>query len=110
MSKYYGVIGYVHTEETKPGVFEEIEVERTYKGDVLNYTKRWENGEGINKNINISNQISIVADTYAYAHIGEMRYLQWMNNYWEITSITVEYPRLVLSIGGVYSGKQMETE
>lgn len=109
MPKYYGKIGYIHTEETTPGVWEEVPVERVYSGDVLEYTRRYDTGEGINKNLNISNQISIVADPYAFGHLSEIRYIKWMNAVWEVTSIKLEYPRLILSIGGVYNGQQITT-
>ena len=35
MAKFYGVIGYITTEETKPGVWEEKITERKYAGELL---------------------------------------------------------------------------
>jgi len=55
-------------------------------------------------NLNISNTISILADPYAFKNIGYMKCIEWMGTLWEISSIDISYPRMVLSIGGVYNG------
>lgn len=105
--KYYGKIGYVTLAETSPGVWTESVTERTYCGDVTRKSFRWQNNsEKLNDDIDISNTISIVADPYAFEHFGDMRYVTWMNSKWNISSVEVQYPRLILSIGGVYNGKQ----
>ena len=107
MAKYYGTIGYALTTETAPGVWEEQILEKEYYGDVLQYTKRYQNTEHVNDDIDISNRISIVADPYAFQNFIFIRYVTWMGVKWKVLSVSVEYPRLVLSIGGVYT---VETE
>ena len=102
--KYSGKIGYVETVETEPGVWEAQVTERFYKGDVTRYGRRRENNsESTNDNININNQISIVSDSYAANHLQFMKYAEFMGCKWTITSVDVDYPRLTLSLGGVYS-------
>lgn len=110
MAKFYGAIGYVFdTESTDhPSVITEEPVERFYKGDLIKNNRRLENSEELNDNISISNQISIVADPYAYSHIFAMRYVKWMGGVWKISTVDVEPPRLILAIGGVYNGKVKE--
>lgn len=103
MAKFYGPIGYSETVETKPGVYEEQIVERNYYGDVIRNSKRWENSEHLNDNININNTISVVADAYAYEHFFAIRYVKWMGASWKVSSVEVERPRLILTIGGVYN-------
>ena len=103
MSKYYGNIGFAKTIETAPGVWEETIIEKKYKGDVLRNTRRYEPADKINDNININNQISILADSYAYENFFSMRYIEWFNSKWKITNIEVQRPRLLLTIGGVYN-------
>ena len=102
MAKYYGKIGYIETKQTSPGVWEEVKEERYYDGDVIRNTRRWESNNNLNDNLNVSNQISIVADPYAYKNFHSMRYAEWMGTLWKITEVEVLYPRLVLTIGGVY--------
>lgn len=106
MSKFYGPIGFVTTQETEPGsgIWENVAIERNYRGEVTKNLKRWDNGDGLHKDLNISNTISIVADPYASSNLYAIKYIKWLGSYWEISSIEVQSPRLVLSIGGVYNG------
>jgi len=106
MGLYYGLIGFVETKENPEGsgVWEEVPTERFYRGEIRRNTKRWDNGSGVNPNLNISNTISIIADPYCKNHLNAIRYLRWLSGYWEISSVEVESPRLILSIGGVYNG------
>ena len=103
MAKFYGVIGYAETVETKPGVWRNVKTERNYSGDVLHFSRRWETGQGLNDNVNINNRISIVADPFAYKNFMTMKYIVWMDAKWEITNVEVQQPRLILTIGGVYN-------
>ena len=104
MAKFYGKIGYVKTVETEPGMWEEQKTERQYSGELVKNTRRLESSGGVNDNINISNEVSIVADPYAYENFHAMRYIKFMGAKWKISNIEVRYPRLILTIGGVYNG------
>lgn len=104
--KYYGQIGFRSTSETKPGVWEPIIVEHSYYGDVIKNSKRFQGSDRINENLDVNNQISIVADPFARNHFHEMIYIKWMGAAWKITSVDVQFPRLILSIGGVYNGNE----
>ena len=105
MAKYYGCIGFAITEETRPGVWEEVITEKTYFGDLIRNTKRYQVSEGLNDDINIANEISIIADPFANENFHAMRYVEFMGTKWKINSVEVQYPRLILSIGGVYNGE-----
>lgn len=106
MARFYGAVGYIVYEETARDVHEEIPVERMYKGELLKNYRRLENGDGVNDNVSIQNQISIVADPYANTHIHAMRYVKWRGTAWKITTVDAsQYPRLILTLGGVYNGK-----
>lgn len=104
MAKWFGVIGYAETIETTPGVWTEQITEREYYGDVIRNTRRLQTTDQVNDNIDISNEISIVADPYAYQNFHAMRYIEWMGNKWKVSSVDVQYPRLTLSLGGVWNG------
>jgi hypothetical protein len=104
MAKFHGVVGYVQTEETSPGVFSEVVTERACKGDLLRNTQSWESGEHLNPNFNISNRFSIVADAYAYENLEHIRYIQWMGcTKWSVSGVEIQRPRLILSVNGVYN-------
>lgn len=103
MAKFYGKIGYANTVETKPGVYEEQIVERSYYGDLIRNTRRLQSADQVNDDINISNEISIVADPYATNNFHTMRYAVFMGTKWKISNVEVSYPRLILTLGGVYN-------
>nr|DAI32383.1 MAG TPA: hypothetical protein [Caudoviricetes sp.]DAT18485.1 MAG TPA: hypothetical protein [Caudoviricetes sp.]DAZ03466.1 MAG TPA: hypothetical protein [Caudoviricetes sp.] len=105
MAKFYGKIGYASTVETKPGVYEEQIVERSYYGDLIRNTRRLQSADQVNDDINISNEISIVADPYATNNFHTMRYAVFMGTKWKISNVEVSYPRLILTLGGVYNGQ-----
>ena len=104
MAKYYGVIGYAVTEMTEHGIYEERIVETEYVGDVIRNTRRLREGSKINDDITISNQISIIADPYAANNFHAMRYVVFMGAKWKISEVEVQYPRLILTLGGLYNG------
>lgn len=104
MAKFYGKIGYAESKETTPGIWEERIIEREYRGDLIRNTRRMQTAETLNDDINISNEISIVADPYANQNFHSMRYVEFMGAKWKISNVDVQYPRLILSIGGIYNG------
>lgn len=104
MSKWYGKIGYAENVETAPGDWTEEITERSYYGDVIRNTRLLQNSGGINDNINIANQISIVADPYARDHIFAMRYVEFQGSKWKVSNVEVQYPRLIMTVGGLYNG------
>lgn len=105
MAKFFGAIGYAVTSETAPGVYEEQIIEREYFGDVNRNIRKLENSEYLNDDINVSNEISIVSDPFANENFYSMRYAEFMGTKWKITSVEVKYPRLILTLGGVYNGQ-----
>lgn len=90
--------------ETAPGVWEPSIIERPYYGDLIKNTRRLQSTDKVNDDINISNEVSIVADPYAMTNFHTMRYVQFMGAKWKITNVEVQYPRLILSLGGLYNG------
>lgn len=109
MARFCGIVGYIDTKETSPGVWEEIPTEKTYRGDVTKNIKRYDSGENLNDDISLNNTISIIADAYAYQNYFAIRYVEWMGARWKVTSVEVQRPRLILSVGGVYNGDSSGT-
>ena len=73
MAKFYGRIGFAKIEETSPGVFEEKITERTYYGDVGRNSRKLQSSDSLNDNLNVANEISIIADPYANDNFFSMR-------------------------------------
>lgn len=102
--KWYGAIGYADSVEKEPGVWVDKIIERKYAGDLSRNTRRLQSSEQLNDNINVANEISIVADPYAYRNFHLMKYVEFMGIRWTISNVEVQYPRLILTTGGVYNG------
>ncbi len=100
--RYYGKIGYWDTVEVKPGLFENQMVYKTYKGDVIRNYKRNQDGSKVNSDISVNNLISIVADPYARDHFFKIKCVEWQGALWKVSSVEVQYPRLILEIGGLW--------
>lgn len=105
MGKFFGKIGYVEMVETSPGVWTDSITEREYYGDVIRNTRGLQTGDKLNDDITISNSFSIIADPYAYQNFHSMKYIEFMGAKWKIDNVEVQYPRLILSVGGEYNGK-----
>lgn len=107
MAKFYGNIGFAEQVETRPGVWVEQIVEKPYCGDLTRYPNIsiGQSSTDVNSNINISHNISIVADLYAKQNSQYMRYATIMGAKWKITNIEIQYPRLILTVGGLYNGQ-----
>jgi hypothetical protein len=104
MAKWYGKIGYGSTGETSPGVWKETITEKNYYGDLTRNTRKLQSASQLNDDINIANELSIVADPFAYENFHSMLYVEFMGAKWKISSVEVQYPRLILTIGGLYNG------
>ena len=68
--------------------------------------RKRQNSQGVNDDLSLSNVISIIADPFAYENCSHMAYAEIMGAKWKISDIEVQYPRLILTIGGVYNGNQ----
>ena len=103
MAKFYGIVGFAEQVENVPGVYGEEITDRPYYGDLIRNTRRYESASQLNDNLNIANEISIIADPFSYQNFHAMRYVEFMGAKWKITTVEVQYPRLILTIGGVYN-------
>lgn len=109
MAKFYGKIGFQHQVEKRPGIFQPVITERPYIGDVTrNYTRFNTVSDKVNDDINISNDISIIADPFALNNFSTAIYIVYMGQRFKISDVEVLYPRLKFSIGGVYNGPVAE--
>lgn len=106
MAKFHGKLGYGITGETKPGVWVDQIIEKDVVGDFIKNTRQLENSGGVNDNININNSISIVADPYVTENFHLIKYVKFMGTAWKVRAAEVQYPRIILTLGGEYNGEQ----
>lgn len=106
MPKFYGAIGFSKTEESPigSGIYKSVDTERSYSGDLTNKYHKWSDGNKVNDDVNLSMQLSIIADPFLYSNIGFIRYVTIYNQKWKVNNVNVSYPRLILEVGGLYNG------
>jgi hypothetical protein len=104
MARFYGRVGYGSSVESKPGVWTDEIVERSYFGDVVRNTRHSEVGMDVNSGLSLRNSISIVADDYATSHIQAIKYIEYSGTLWTVSDVEVQRPRLILRLGEVYNG------
>lgn len=105
MAKFKGVVGFAETVEKTPGVHVEEITRRTYSGDIHRNNRRLESSGNINDNINVSNEISILADAYAFHHFHAIRYVEFGGAKWKVATVdATKRPRLVMTLGGLFNG------
>lgn len=102
--KWYGEIGFVTNVATDPGVWEEKTTQQSYYGDILSDHRKRQNGGEVNDDINITNTLSILADPFLLDNASNIAYVKMLGNKWKVSDIEIQYPRIILSIGGVYNG------
>lgn len=103
MTRYCGKLGFAEQVETRPGIWEEQIVERTYFGDVLSVGRRLQDSSAVNATPMISNRLSIVADAYVNNHIFNLRYVNFQGVNWKVSDVQIEHPRLILTLGDIYN-------
>ena len=99
-------IGFGVPEETSPGIWEDKITQKQYRAELIRNSKRLQSADKVNSDITLTNELSIIADPYAKLNFHAIRYAEFMGSKWEVTSVSVEYPRLNLTLGGVYNGPQ----
>lgn len=103
--KFSGKVGFLTGEnEIYPGVWKPEFTERPYIGDILRNRRQYQNGSNKqNVDLNVSNEISILSDLYAQQNWVSIRYVVWNGVKWQVSSVDINYPRLILELGGVYN-------
>ena len=101
--KWFGEIGYGIPVEMRPGVVVTNMQTQQYYGDVIKNSRGLTSNGKINDDLNVTNQISIIADHFSYTYFHAIRYVTWMGNKWKVSSVEVQMPRLILTLGGLYN-------
>lgn len=109
MAKFYGPVGYLITEETRPGIWTERTVEHKYRGDLIRNTRKLQASDEFSDDITLTNEISIIADSFAYENFHLMKYVRYMGVNWKIISAEYKRPRIILTTGGIYNAPQPPT-
>lgn len=107
--KFAGKIGYAVTEEVEdqPGVWKNTCVEKDAFGDYIRNYHRYQGTDKVNDNIVFASSISVIADPYAMRNYNFIKYIKTIEGIaWKVESVEVQYPRLILTLGGTYDVEQ----
>lgn len=105
--KFSGIIGFWEDDvETTAGVYRPKITERPYTGDLKRNFRSFQESDKQNDDISTSNQIEILADFYLKQNLTSIRYVIWNGNRWKAKNVTVNHPRIVIELGGVYNGPE----
>lgn len=110
MAKFFGKLGFSISVEldpiNEPGVYGDTTIERDYTGEKITTSARWEPSSELNDNFNLNCKFSILLDPFAEQYHSKIKYVEYLGTKWKVTGIVPKYPRIELSVGGIYNGDQ----
>lgn len=103
--RWAGVLGFGISEHNPQTGKSRVSIqERQYYGLVLENSRSWRSDDQINDDLVLSNRLSILIDEYAIENQDKIKYASFNGTYWKVTRIGIDYPRMTLTLGGVYNG------
>lgn len=104
MSKFAGLVGYVTQEESVPGVWSPVENPKMMKGDIIRQSSTNQNGDKVNSDVSLNHRVSLLGDAYAFNNYYSLKWIQLNGRKWEISSVELQRPRIVVTVGGLWNG------
>lgn len=104
--KFYGKVGFESQVDKGRGVYVSEIVEKAYSGDINRFIRRSQSSGDVNGSVSVSHEVSIISDPYASENFYNIKYVEIMGKKWEVSNVDVQYPRLNLSLGGLYNEKK----
>lgn len=104
MTKLYGKVGFVETVETAPGVWGPLETVRPYYIEATRNGRRYETGASTNDDLLVNSYVTMIADPFALEHVSMLKWIELYGVNWRVSSAEISYPRITLTLGGVYNG------
>lgn len=105
--KFHGKVGFWlgDKEVRDTGIFRPVIEERKYTGNIYRNSRLFkEVSDKANDDLAISNHISILSDLYLRENFTSIKYVEWQGVKLKVSKIEINYPRITLDVGGVYSG------
>lgn len=105
--KWQGKIGFAQT-INEDGIWNDQLVIKYFTGDLIKKNYNFQSNGDINDDITINHQLSILANKFIYDNFQCIKFVEVMGVNWKVKSVEVQYPRLILSLGGVWNGETDE--
>jgi len=101
--KFVGRIGFVVYEETRPDVWEEVEKEFKYKGEITQDRRRYVGTEdSVNTSMKLNNHVSVLMDRRLRDNYAHLKYVVWNGSKWKVDEIEIDHPRINIYLGQMY--------
>lgn len=104
MAKFAGLVGYVTQEENVPGVWSSVESPILMKGDIIRQSSTNQDNGKVNSDISLNHRVSLLGDAYSFKNYYGIRWVTIDGQKWEVSSIEVQRPRIIVTVGGIYNG------
>lgn len=105
MAKFSGLVGYVEEVEEYPGVWKPVNNPRQMRGDIIRQSSNNQNDTKVNNDVTLSHRVSLVGDAYAFDNYFNIKWVDIDGFRWRVTSVEVQRPRILLTIGGPYTAQ-----
>ena len=106
MARFHGTVGFAEQTEVAPDVWESANITRRYYyGDILRSQKTFAaTSSSTNDDVKVSNQISLISDSYMRSHIDAIRFVIFAGTPWKVTTVEIDDKRIIVTLGEVYNG------
>lgn len=104
MARFAGLVGYVTQVESVPGIWSPEETSKMMKGDIIKQSSTVQNGDKVNSDVTLNHRVSLLGDAYAFDKYFNLKWIEVDGRKWEISSVEVQRPRLIVSLGGLWNG------
>lgn len=74
------------------------------KGDIIKQSSTVQNGDKVNSDVTLNHRVSLLGDAYAFDKYFNLKWIEVDGRKWEISSVEVQRPRLIVSLGGLWNG------
>lgn len=101
--RFYGFVGYAASEEMSPNVYDDSINEYEAYGDVLQNIRKWATDTDLNDDLTTQNRISLIATPFMRENCSRIKYVRWLKTKWKVTAVTIQHPRIIVTLGGVYN-------
>lgn len=105
MVKFAGLVGYGSQVETSPGIWELSEKTSLMKGELIRQNADIQDSGKINGDISLGHRVSLISDAYAIDNYYNMKWVAVDGIKWIVSSVEIQHPRLIVSLGGLWNGK-----
>jgi len=75
---------------------------RNCRGDLMRLTRRM-NTSPVVPGLSMGNTFSFIADPYMLDNFLNIRYIEWRGIKWAATSVELQRPRILVTVGGGYN-------